>query len=49
MKGKKIFQHTDQNIKLKLYGIARVNLMPTPVYRRINPQVQGLNSYNFIS
>ena len=39
MEGKKIFQNTDQKVKVKLDGGASVNLMPTSVYRRINPQL----------
>ena len=39
IEGKKIYQNTDQKVKVKLEGGASVNLMPTSVYRRINPQV----------
>ena len=39
MEGKKIFQNTDQKVKVKLDGEASVNLMLTYVYRRINPQL----------
>ena len=36
MESKKIFQNTDQKLKVKLYEGASENLMPTSVYRRIN-------------
>ena len=39
MEGKKVFQNTDQKVKVKLDGWASINLMPTSVYRRINPQM----------
>ena len=39
IEGKKVFQKTNQNVKMKLDGGASVNLMPTSVYRRINPQM----------
>ena len=39
MEGKKIFQNTDQKINMKLDGGASVNLLPTSVNRRINPQL----------
>ena len=35
MTGKKIFQSTDQNVKVKLDSGASINIMPTTVYRRI--------------
>ena len=35
MTGKKIFQNTDQNVKVKLDSGASINIMPTTVYRRI--------------
>ena len=43
MEGKKIFQNTDQNVKVKLDSGASVNIMPTSVYRRINPQLFDRN------
>ena len=39
IEGKKKFQNTDQRVKATLDGGASVNLMPTSVYRRINPQL----------
>ena len=39
MEGKKIFQNTDQRVKVKLDGGASVNLMPPSVYKRIKPQM----------
>ena len=39
MEGKKIFQNTDQKVKVKLDSGASLNIMPTSVYRRINPQL----------
>ena len=43
MEGKKIFQNTDQKVKVKLDGGASVNLMSTSVYRRINPKLFDSN------
>ena len=43
MEGKKIFQNTDHNVKVKLDSGASVNIMPTAVYRRINPQLFDSN------
>ena len=43
MEGKKIFQNTDQNVKVKLDSGASVNIMPTSVYRRSNPQLFDSN------
>ena len=43
MEGKKIFQNTDQNVKVKLDSGASVNIMPTSVYRRINLQLFDSN------
>ena len=43
MEGKKIFQSTDQKVKVKLDSGASVNIMPTSVYRRINPQLFDSN------
>ena len=43
MEGKKIFQNTDQNVKLKLDSGASVNIMSTSVYRRSNPQLFDSN------
>ena len=43
MVGKKIFQNTDQKVKVKLDSGASVNIMPTSVYRRINPQLFDSN------
>ena len=37
--GKKIFQNTDQKVKVKLDGRASVHLMATSIYRRTNPQL----------
>ena len=39
MQGKKIFQNTDEKVKVRLDGEANVNLMPTSLYKRINPQI----------
>ena len=39
MEGKKIFQNTGEKMKVKLDCGASVNLMPTSVYRKINPQL----------
>ena len=39
MEVKKVFQNTDQKVKVKLDGMASINLMPTSVYRRINLQM----------
>ena len=39
MTGKKIIQNTDQKIKVNLDGEASVNLMPTSIHRRVNPQM----------
>ena len=43
MEGKKIFQNTDQKVKVKLDGGTSVNLMPTSIYRRINAQLFDSN------
>ena len=43
MEGKKIFQNTDQKVKVKLDSWASVNIMPTSVYRRINRQLFDRN------
>ena len=43
MEGKKVFQNTDQKVKVKLDAGESVNLMPTSVYRSINPQMFGQN------
>ena len=43
MEGKKIFQNTDQKVKVKLDSGASVNIMPTSVSRRINPQLFDSN------
>ena len=43
MEGMRIFQNTDQKVKVKLDGGASVNLMPTSVHRRINPQLFDSN------
>ena len=43
MEGKKIVQNTDQKVKVKLDSGASVNIMPTSVYRRINPQLFDTN------
>ena len=43
MEGKKIFQNTDQNVKVKLESGTSVNIMPTSVYRRINQQLFDSN------
>ena len=43
MEGKKIFQSTDRKVKVKLDSGASVNIMPTSVYRRINPQLFDTN------
>ena len=37
MEGKRIFQNTDQKLKVKLDGGASVNLMPTSSYRKLKP------------
>ena len=36
---KKIFQNTDQKVKVKLDCRASVNIMPASLYKRINPQM----------
>ena len=36
---RKYFKNTDQKVKVKLDSGASVNIMPTSVYRRINPQL----------
>ena len=38
MEGKKIFQNSNQNIKVNLDAVVSVKLMLTSVYRRISPQ-----------
>ena len=43
MESKKIFQSTDQKVKVKLDSGASANIMPTSVYRRINPQLFNSN------
>ena len=43
MEGKKIFQSTDQKVKVKLDSGASVNIMPTSVYRRIDLQLFDSN------
>ena len=43
MEGKKIFQNTDQKVRVKLDSGASVNIMPASVYRRINPQLFDSN------
>ena len=44
MEGKKIFQNTDQMVKVKSDGGASVTLKPTSVYRRINPHMLDDNA-----
>ena len=39
MEGKKVFNNTDQEVRMKLDGGASANLMPSSIYRRINPQM----------
>ena len=39
MEGKKVFHSIDQSVKVKLDGEASVNLMPTSVDRRMNPEM----------
>ena len=39
MESKRVFQNTDQKVKVKLDDGASVNVMVTSVYRRINPQM----------
>ena len=39
MEGKKVFHNIDQKVKVKLDSRVSTDLMPTSVYRRINPQM----------
>ena len=39
IEGKKVFHNTDQKVKVKLDDEESANLMPSSMYRRINPQI----------
>ena len=39
IEGKKIFHNIDQKTNVKLNDGASVNLMPTSIYKKINPQM----------